>query len=73
MEEIENVLGIRSYPMNWPIGTDGNYRGVYDRQKKQIEFFDEDASHGQEARTSVTGSLDDPEIKDLLGGAFSRL
>jgi peptide chain release factor 3 len=67
MEEIENVLGIRSYPMNWPIGTDGNYRGVYDRQKKQIEFFDEDASHGQKARTSVTGSLDDPELKDLLG------
>jgi peptide chain release factor 3 len=24
MEEIENVLGIRSYPVNWPIGTDGD-------------------------------------------------
>src|SRR5665647_1701 len=22
MEELENVLGIQSYPMNWPIGTD---------------------------------------------------
>jgi len=67
MDELENVLGIRSYPMNWPIGTDGKYRGVYDRQKKQIELFDEDSSHGQKARTSVTGSLEDPGIAELLG------
>jgi len=31
MKEIEDVLGIRSYPMNWPIGTDGDFMGVYDR------------------------------------------
>ncbi|MDY4598476.1 MAG: GTP-binding protein, partial [Candidatus Faecousia sp.] len=29
MDEIETVLGIRSYPMNWPIGQDGQYMGVY--------------------------------------------
>ena len=23
MDEIENVLGIRAYPMNWPVGSDG--------------------------------------------------
>ena len=32
MEEIENVLGIRTYPMNWPIGSGRNFRGVFDRQ-----------------------------------------
>ena len=67
MDELENVLGIRSYPMNWPIGTDGKYRGVYDRQKKQIELFDEDNTHGQKARTSVTGSLEDEKFTELLG------
>lgn len=67
MDELENVLGIRSYPMNWPIGTDGNYFGVYDRQKKQIELFDDDTSHGQNARASVTGSLEDEEFAAMLG------
>ena len=32
MEEIENVLGIRTCPMNWPIGINGEYKGVYDRE-----------------------------------------
>ena len=60
MDELENVLGIRSYPMNWPIGTDGNYFGVYDRQKKQIELFEDDTSHGQNTRASVTGTIEYP-------------
>ena len=67
MDELEHVLGIRSYPMNWPIGIDGKYKGVYDRQKKAIELFDADMSHGQKARTSVTGSLGDEKIASLLG------
>src|SRR5574344_1200782 len=32
MEEIENVLGIRTCPMNWPIGVDGDFQGVYIRE-----------------------------------------
>lgn len=72
MEEIENVLGIRAYPMNWPVGIDGNYKGVYDRQKKQIELFDEDGSHGQNRLSSVTGALDDPEFAKLLGEETHR-
>ena len=69
MDEIEEVLGIRSYPMNWPIGTDGNYRGVYDRQRKQVELFAADKTHGQTARASVTGGIDDPEFAKLLGAS----
>ncbi len=33
MEEIENVLGINTYPMNWPIGSGRNFRGVFDRHE----------------------------------------
>ena len=28
MQEIEDVLGMKSYPMNWPIGVDGDFIGV---------------------------------------------
>ena len=67
MDELENVLGIRSYPMDWPIGVDGQYMGVYDRQKKQIELFAEDSSHGQEERFSETFAPDDPKVRERIG------
>ncbi|MFC2741559.1 MAG: peptide chain release factor 3, partial [Selenomonas sp.] len=59
MAELEDVLGIRSYPMNWPVGTDGSYKGVYDRAKREVELFAADMSHGQTERVSVCGSIDD--------------
>ncbi|MFD1954337.1 peptide chain release factor 3 [Paenibacillus thailandensis] len=42
MEELEQVLGIRSVPMNWPIGMGRDLCGVYDRMKKQVELFQGD-------------------------------
>jgi len=66
MEEIENVLGIRSYPINWPIGTDGDFKGVYNRKFKQIELF-EGGNHGQTVVSSSKGSVDDTVFADLLG------
>jgi len=66
MEEIERVLGIRSYPMNWPIGTDGDFKGVYNRKLSQIELFN-GGNHGQTAVSSLKGQVDDPVFADLLG------
>ena len=42
MEEIENVLGINTYPMNWPIGSGRNFRGVFDRQTRRVIAFEGD-------------------------------
>ena len=67
MDEIEKVLHINAYPINWPIGTDGHYIGVYDRLKKQVELFDNDSSHGSRILKSTTGDLNDPAIKEAIG------
>ena len=67
MDELEKVLNIRAYPVNWPIGIDGHYKGVYDRLQNTIELFEDDTSHGTNKLKSTTGSLDDPKIKELLG------
>ncbi len=72
MEEIENVLGIRTYPMNWPVGADGNYKGVYDRQKKQVELFAEDGSHGQKILRSKIGALADAALAARIGKEMQR-
>ena len=74
MQELEDVLGIRSTPMNWPIGIDGDFKGVYNRKLNQIELFTSDNTHGQAIVGSSSGSVDDPVYAELLGEPYySRL
>src|SRR5699024_4290836 len=38
MEELEEVLGIQSYAMNWPIGMGKEFLGIYDRYNDRVEL-----------------------------------
>lgn len=71
IEEIEKVLGIKSYPMNWPIGTDGDFKGVYNRKTSHIELF-HGGNHGQSLVESTIGAVDDPVFADLLGEHYHK-
>ncbi|MBS1700475.1 MAG: peptide chain release factor 3 [Armatimonadetes bacterium] len=68
MAEIEDVLGIQSTPMNWPIGQGVDFKGVFDRASKTVHLYDK-ASHGSNAIEATKLSLDDPRLKDELGEA----
>ncbi len=39
LTDIEEVLGIDTYAMNWPIGSGKEFQGVYDREHKEIITF----------------------------------
>lgn len=67
IEEIEKVLGINAYPMNWPVGIDGNYQGVYNRQLAQIELFERSSQSGQTIMPSTLGNADDPVFAEIIG------
>ncbi|TXD42785.1 peptide chain release factor 3 [Lujinxingia vulgaris] len=67
MEEIEEILGIRSCPINWPIGDGKEFKGVYDRLNEKIIVFDSQGSHGESIVEEVTVDLDDPQAEKLLG------
>lgn len=43
--ELEEVLEIDAYPMNWPIGMGKEFLGIYDRFYKRIEQFRVDEDH----------------------------
>ncbi len=58
LAEFEDVLGIRSVPINWPIGDGPEFRGVYDRLTRAVHLFTR-TEHGArpapvQARTSTT-------------------
>ncbi|MEW4368236.1 peptide chain release factor 3 [Paenibacillus kandeliae] len=65
MEELEQVLGIRSVPMNWPIGMGRELCGVYDRMKTQVELFQGDDHSTIEVRK--VEDYRDPLIKEMAG------
>ncbi|OXM83393.1 peptide chain release factor 3 [Paenibacillus rigui] len=68
LEELEQVLGIRSYPMNWPIGSGKQFRGVYDRKMTQVELFQGD-DH-KEIQVEKVEGYEDPLVKKIAGEFF---
>jgi len=69
MEEIENEFGIKSYPMNWPIGCGVDFKGVYDRRTKEIIIFD-DGKHGQIEAKETKINVNDEKAIELIGDSL---
>src|SRR5207344_2374171 len=40
LDEVENVLGIAAYPVNWPLGDGADFCGVFDRQANLVHCFE---------------------------------
>lgn len=66
LDEIETVLGIRTCPINWPIGSGKNFKGVYDRETKHINRFYA-AHNGMKEVDTVEVELGDPSLDALIG------
>lgn len=69
LDDIETELGIKSYPMNWPIGVGHEFKGVYERSSNLVHVFS-GGNHGQSAVEEVVADLEDPQIRELLGDAL---
>lgn len=65
LDELEHVLGIGAFPVNWPIGTGPDFRGVYDRHDKQFHLFERTVGGQHRAPVSV-GGWDDPIVREGL-------
>lgn len=59
LDEIEGVLGIRTCPVNWPIGCGHNFKGVYDRNTEKVELFTAAAGGTREVETAEYDMHDD--------------
>lgn len=62
MEELEEVLGMPSVAITWPIGSGMQFEGVYDRMKNEVHLFRGDKSTLQLSEDGVN----DPVLADHL-------
>ena len=69
MDEIEEVLGISTCPINWPIGCGKSFKGVYDRNTRHITTFTAEAN-GTKEIDSREVPVDSPEAKELTGDDY---
>ncbi len=68
LEELERVLGIRSCPMNWPIGMGDEFCGIYDRQNNRIELYRRDGQ--RDFIVPDERGLEDPSVRKHLGDSL---
>lgn len=65
LDDIENELGIATCPVNWPIGSGKEFKGVYDRETKKVELFS-DTRKGTTQGEVKKVDIADPEIAWLI-------
>lgn len=66
LDEIEKELGIATCPINWPIGSGKNFKGVYDRNTRKVKIF-EDTLKGTKEGTEREFDIEDPELEGIIG------
>ena len=73
LDELENVLGIGAYPMNWPLGSGDSFSGVYDRRTHALHLFERSAHGATRALETITEIRDDASLRERVDGyTFER-
>ena len=65
LDEIENVLGIHAVPVNWPLGSGPEFRGIYDRLAREVHLFERTPRGAYKAPVRVWG-IGDEEVRRAM-------
>ena len=65
LDELERVLGLGAFPVNWPIGMGADFQGVYDRRTRQMHLFERTVG-GQFRAPVEVGGMEDPVMRERL-------
>ena len=69
LDDIEKELGIATCPINWPIGSGKQFKGVYDRNSKEVMTFADTLKGTKEGSEKII-HIDDPALSDEIGEEF---
>ncbi len=71
IDELENVLQLGAFPVNWPIGDGPAFQGIYDRLTRQVHLFERTTGGMYRAPVEV-GDISDPVIRERIDEATYR-
>ena len=65
LDEIEQELSLKTYPVNYPIGNGDYFKGVFDRRKEAYHLF-ERVAHGSKEVPEIIIPKDDDRLKQYI-------
>ncbi len=66
LDDIEKELGIATCPINWPIGSGKNFKGIYERETRRLLTFT-GTEKGTKAGKIRKIDADSPELESFIG------
>ena len=74
LDEVEKELGIATCPVNWPIGSGKAFKGVYDREAREVVLFSDTEKGTKEGHTERISVEDKDKLLKYIGEeAFATL
>jgi len=73
LDELEQVLGIHAYPVNWPLGDGKEFRGVFDRLTSRVHFFERVPGGAYRAPVAVTDLSDQAVRTAMAPDVYTRV
>jgi peptide chain release factor 3 len=73
VDELERVLGIAAFPLNWPLGDGIDFKGVYDRETREVHLFERTAGGAYCAPVEVRDIHDDAVRAALPEDVYRRV
>ena len=67
LDDVERDLGLKCYPITWPIVSGDRFLGVYDRLDRTIHLFEKGEHHGQRRAGERVTDLEDPSVREMIG------
>jgi peptide chain release factor 3 len=72
IDDIENTLQIECVPLSWPIGMGKQFRGTYNRFRKELNLFTPSQKRLPDDVTTIR-DINDPLLDRLLGSQAAEL
>ena len=67
LDEIEKELGIETCPMNWPLGSGKSFRGVYERDSKEVILYSDTEKGTKEGHAERIPISDETTLVGAIG------
>ena len=66
LDDIEKELGIATCPINWPIGSGKEFKGVFDRKKECIITYADTQKGTKEGETTIVDIRDEAKFAEIV-------
>ncbi len=74
LDDVENELGIATCPMNWPIGSGKNFKGVYERASRNVITYSDTQKGTKEGEAHIIPFAETRKLTAEIGqDAYDKL